>query len=290
MSYWHITVVAMATCYHSNEVCSWCLLSQISTMPNMKLIWLKTKELQSYKVDFSWQSIMGPLVIVSTSYHREYLLSSEASLIIGSTSSYRECKASWDLLSSEAPLIIESTSYHRKHLLSSEAPLLIESAKHHGTSCHRKHLLSSRVPLIIGSTSYHRKHLFLSRVQSIMGPLVIGSTSYHREYLLSSERLLSSETPLLTAPLVIERHFCQTGSVIDLSWLGLLVWTLKHKQRTDHICQFCRPHLTGLGVRNWQLWVMAFVCSFTTPANGYVPDQIGTLSQVGTSSYMAFVM
>ena len=143
----------------------------------MKLIWLKTKELQSYKVDFSWQSIMGPLVIVSTSYHREYLLSSEAPLliesakhhgtschrkhllssrvplIIGSTSSYRECKASWDLLSSEAPLIIESTSYHLKHLLSSKRPLLIESAKHHGTSCHRKHLLSSRVPLIIGDTS-----------------------------------------------------------------------------------------------------------------------------------------
>ena len=47
----------------------------------MKLIWLKTKELQSYKVDFSWQSIMGPLVIGSTSYHREYLLSSEAPLI-----------------------------------------------------------------------------------------------------------------------------------------------------------------------------------------------------------------
>ena len=159
-------------------------------MPNMTLIWLKTKELQSSKVDFSWQSIMGPLVIGSTSYHREYLLSSEAPLIIEKTSSYRECKASWDLLSSEAPLIIESTSYHRKHLLSPKRPLLIESAKHHGTSCHQKHLLSSRVPLIIGSTSYHRKDLFLSRVQSIMGPLVIESTSYHREYLLSSERPL----------------------------------------------------------------------------------------------------
>ena len=54
----------------------------------MKLIWLKTKKLQNYKVDFSWQSIMGPLVIGSTSYHREYLLSSEAPLIIEKTSSY----------------------------------------------------------------------------------------------------------------------------------------------------------------------------------------------------------
>ena len=115
--------------YHSNEVCGWCLLSQVSTMPNMKLIWLKTKELQSYKVDFSWQSIVGPLVIQSTSYHRK------------------------DLFLSRLPLIIRSAPYHRRDLLSSKRPLLIESAKHHGPSCHRKHLLSSRVPLIIGKTS-----------------------------------------------------------------------------------------------------------------------------------------
>ena len=167
----------------------------------MKLIWLKTKELQSFKVDFSWQSIMGPLVIVSTSYHRkhlflsrvqsimgplvigstsyhrEYLLSSEAPLIIEKTSSYRECKASWDLLSSEA-------------LLSSRVPLIIGSTSSYRECKASWDVLSSEAPLIIESTSYHRKDLFLSRVQSIMGPLVIESTSCHREYLLSSERPL----------------------------------------------------------------------------------------------------
>ena len=170
-------------------------------MPNMKLIWLKTKELQSYKVDFSWQSIMGPLVIGSTSYHRK------------------------DLFLSRLPLIIRSTPYHRRDLLSSRRPLLIESAKHHRTSCHRKHLLSSRVPLIIGSTSYHRKDLFLSRVQSIMGPLVIGSTSYHRKDLLSSERPLSIGETSSTARLVGNSHFCQTGSVIQTRhiWLAHLL-------------------------------------------------------------------
>ena len=71
----------------------------------MKLIWLKTKELQSYKVDFSWQSIMGPLVIGSTSYHRKDLFLSRVQSIMG-------------------PLVIGSTSYHREYLLSSQHVLL----------------------------------------------------------------------------------------------------------------------------------------------------------------------
>ena len=148
-------------------------------MPNMKLIWLKTKELQSYKVDFSWQSIMGPLVIGSTSYHRkdlflsrlQYLLSSERPFIIGKTSRHREY-----LLSSRVPLVIESTSYHREYLLSSERPVIIRK-----TSRHRQYLLSSEGPLIIGETSSYPKHLLLSR-----------------------------------ALLVIERHFCQTWNVISM--------------------------------------------------------------------------
>ena len=38
--------------------------------------------------------------------------------------------------------------------------------------------------------------------------------------------------------------------VADVENVGLVVYWVKHKQRTHHICQFCRPHLTGLGVRN----------------------------------------
>ena len=33
--------------YHRNEVCHWCLLSQRTSIPNMNLIQLKTKELLS---------------------------------------------------------------------------------------------------------------------------------------------------------------------------------------------------------------------------------------------------
>ena len=108
----------------------------------MELIWLKTKELQSYKVDFSWQSIMGPLVIGSTFCHRK------------------------DLFLSRLPLIIRSTSYHRRDLLSLKdlffsrvqsimGPLIIRS-----TSYHPEYLLSSKRPLSIGETSYHRRDLF----------------------------------------------------------------------------------------------------------------------------------
>ena len=135
-------------------------------MPNMKLIWLKTKELQSYKVDFSWQSIMRPLVIGSTSYHRKDLFLSRLPLIIRSTSYHRR-----DLLSSERPLVIESTSYRREYLLSSERPVIIRK-----TSRHQQYILSSE----FFKTSYHWRDLFLSET-----PLVIESTSCYRKAFLS---------------------------------------------------------------------------------------------------------
>ena len=58
-------------------------------MPNMKSIRLKTKELQSQKVDFIWQaswdhflSLGAPHSIEKTSRHREYLLSTETLLLV----------------------------------------------------------------------------------------------------------------------------------------------------------------------------------------------------------------
>ena len=95
-----------------------------------------------------------------------------------------------------------TTSCHRKHILSSEyllssgASLIIEK-----TSRHREYFSSSGVPLIIGKTSRHREYLLSLEVF-----LITGNTSRHREYLLSSEGLL------LVAPLVVDSHFCQTGS------------------------------------------------------------------------------
>ena len=84
-------------------------------MPNMKSIGLKTKELQSYKFDVT--------------------------ILAG--------KASWDhFLSSEAPLVIETTSCYQKHLLSSTPPLVIDT-----TSCHPDYLLLSEAPLVIETTS-----------------------------------------------------------------------------------------------------------------------------------------
>ena len=140
-----------------------------------------------------WKDLSSSGVPLITFRHREYLFSSELPLVIDRTSRHREC-----LLSLIVPLVIGSTSYNREYLLSSKRPLLIGR-----TSCHRKDLSSSAVPLIIGSTSRHRKDLSSWGVL-----LIIRSTSYYREYLLSSER------PLLVAPLVVDSHFCQTGRAI----------------------------------------------------------------------------
>ena len=96
-----------------------------------------------------------------------------------------------------------TTSCYRDYLLLSKIPLLIGT-----TSCHQKHLLLSTLPLVIGNTlvieatSCYRKHLLLLRL-----PLVIKNTACYRDYLLISE-----------TPLTIERHFCQTPSVIPY-WL-----------------------------------------------------------------------
>ena len=150
-------------------------------MPNMKSIRLKTKELQSWKVDVtisaskaSWDHLLSkvPLAIGTTSCYRKHLLLSRLPLLIGNTSCYRK-----HLLLSRLPLLIGNTSCYRKHLLLSRPPLLIGR-----TSCYRKQLLLSRPPLLIGRTSCYRKHLLLSRL-----PLVIESTSSYRKYLLLSK-------------------------------------------------------------------------------------------------------
>ena len=92
-------------------------------------------------------------------------------------------------------------------------------AMHNGTtSCHQKHLLSLKRPLVIESISYHQGSLLLhhrkishlwEHLLSSGVPLIIRKTSRLREYLLLLER------PLLVAPLFVDSHFCQTGSVIS---------------------------------------------------------------------------
>ena len=48
---------------NSNEVCSWCLLSQGTSIPNMDTIWLKTKVLLTYHC-----GCHGNLVTIATRY------------------------------------------------------------------------------------------------------------------------------------------------------------------------------------------------------------------------------
>ena len=128
-------------------------------MPNMKSIRLKTKELQSWKVD---------VTISASKASWDHFSLSKVPLVIGTTSCYRK-----HLLLSRLPLLIGNTSCYRKHLLLSRLPLLIRN-----TSCYRKHLLLSRLPLLIGRTSCYRKHLLLSRLL-----LLIESTSCYRKHL-----------------------------------------------------------------------------------------------------------
>ena len=200
-------------------------------------------KLESWCPHFSWQSIMGPLLVIeSTSGYRDYLLLSETPLVIGNTSSY------WDyLLSSKVPLVIETTSCYRKHhfhfhyiflFMLLLIPFLvigfsIKAKAHIGnTSCYRDYLLSSETPLVIETTSCYWKHLLLSRL-----PVVIETTCCYRDYLLSSRLpLLTGSTScyrdyllLLRALLVIERHFCQTQSIIVHT-----VWSCDTVQAVAH--------------------------------------------------------
>ena len=91
--------------------------------------------LESWCRHFSWQSIMGPLLVIeSTSCYRKHLLLSRLPLVIGNTSCYRDY-----LLLSETPLVIETTSGYRKRLLLSRLPLVIGDI-----SCYREHFLLSK--------------------------------------------------------------------------------------------------------------------------------------------------
>ena len=97
-------------------------------MPNVKSIRLKTKELQSYKVD---------VAISAGKASWDHFLSSEAPLFHQK-----------DLMLMGVSLIIRSTSYHWKDLPASGVSLIIGS-----TSYHWKDLSSSGVLFIIGETS-----------------------------------------------------------------------------------------------------------------------------------------
>ena len=125
------------------------------------------------------QSIMGPLLVIGSTfcYRDDYLL--PGPLFLETTSCYPRCYRDYLLLSpllSRQPLVIETTSYYPKHLLLSRHLLLSETPQ--TTSSCRKHLLLSKGIFVRLRESKKRHEP--DNCPALMGPLMVSIFTKHK--------------------------------------------------------------------------------------------------------------